>query len=217
MKAYEFLTESSNTNLLIIDVQPEYSSHSDYILAGVQNMIEAVTGGKIVIVFNDSGGGDDQHVVYNYLAGFNDFNADAEEYDEEREMWVHKRPKLVQNLTRATYLQKEYGFLRPFMDLGISDAVIIEILREMYQRKVTDSREMELTSMSERVQTEIEQSSAYWDEEGIAIQSWVPVTLLKQISPFYMMGGGRNECLREIELICNAFNIKYKRVDSLIY
>jgi hypothetical protein len=31
------------------------------------------------------------------------------------------------------------------------------------------------------------------------------------------MGGGRDECLREVELLMNAFNIKYKRIDSLVY
>ena len=57
MRAKEFITESSNTNLLIIDVQPEYSSHSNNILPGVQQMIQKANG-KIVIVYNDFGGGD---------------------------------------------------------------------------------------------------------------------------------------------------------------
>jgi len=31
------------------------------------------------------------------------------------------------------------------------------------------------------------------------------------------VGGGRMECLREVELLMNAFNIKYKRIDHLVY
>ena len=41
----------------------------------------------------------------------------------------------------------------------------------------------------------------------------VSVNLLRELRPFYMCGGGRTECLREIELLCNAFNIRYKRMD----
>jgi hypothetical protein len=32
-----------------------------------------------------------------------------------------------------------------------------------------------------------------------------------------MGGGGRDECLREIELMMNAFNFKYKRVANWLY
>ena len=40
---------------------------------------------------------------------------------------------------------------------------------------------------------------------------------LRKFNKAYIMGGGRNECLREVELLMNAFNIKYKRIDSLVY
>lgn len=216
MRANEFLTEGTGVNLLIVDVQPEYSSHSDDILPGVQNLIEKCRA-KIVIVYNDFGGGDEMADVQHYLAGISEedaygvYNDETDEYDEA------EQTVLQQKLQKATYYQKEFGFLRPFMDQGISDAVIIEIMRTMYQAKVNDSRELPLESMSERVQTDINQNGIGWEDQGISLQDWIPVTMLKQLSPFYMVGGGRQECLREIELICNAFNIRYTRVDSLIY
>ena len=46
---------------------------------------------------------------------------------------------------------------------------------------------------------------------------WISVAQLKRFSGAYIVGGGRNECLREVELLMNAFNIKYKRIDSLVY
>ena len=49
------------------------------------------------------------------------------------------------------------------------------------------------------------------------IVNWVSVGQLRKFNGAYIMGGGRNECLREVELLMNAFNIKYKRIDSLVY
>ena len=49
------------------------------------------------------------------------------------------------------------------------------------------------------------------------IVNWISVGQLRKFNGAYIMGGGRNECLREVELLMNAFNIKYKRIDSLVY
>lgn len=216
MRAQEFITEAASTNLLIIDVQPEYDDWCSNILPGVQSMITKSTG-KVVIVYNDFGGGDSADDVYNYLAG-HDSEFDGYTYDEETDEYIPaETTPLEQKLQRAEYVQKEYGFLRPFMDWGVSAHTIIYILRLMYQQKVSDSRNIPFESLPEEIQAEFNELGYGWEDEGIYTQEWVPVARLKQLSPFYMMGGGRNECLREIELICNAFNIRFKRVDSLVY
>jgi hypothetical protein len=49
------------------------------------------------------------------------------------------------------------------------------------------------------------------------IVEWTSVAQLKRFQGAYIMGGGRNECLREVELLMNAFNIGYKRIDRLVY
>jgi hypothetical protein len=215
MKSIEFITESTNTNLVIVDVQPEYADYAQRIVPDVQKMIER-SNGKVTLIYNDFGGGDSADDVYRYLAGMG--GEDDYDYDEETDEYT-ERPLTIlqQKLQQAEYLQKEYGFLRPFMDQGVSDAVIIEIMREMALRKVNDSRDMELESMSERVQKEINQCGIGWEDEGISMQDYVPVHLLKRLSPFYLCGGGRDECLREIELVCNAFNIRYTRINNLVY
>jgi hypothetical protein len=211
MRAKEFLSESSNTNLLIIDVQPEYHNYSKRILPGIQRMIEQ-SNGRVVIVFNDFGGGDTPEQVFNYLAG-HDEDYDGYVYDDETDDYIPaEQSPLETKLQNAQFIQKEYGFLRGWMDNGVADKIIIEVIRAMYQQRVYDSRDLDPESLSEDAQDILENMS-----DSIHVQDWVPVTLLKSLQLFYMMGGGRNECLREIELICNAFNIRYKRIDSLIY
>ena len=211
MRAKEFITESSNTNLLIIDVQPEYSSHSNNILPGVQQMISKANG-KIVVVYNDFGGGDTPEQVLHYLAG-HDEEYDGYVYDDETDDYIEaEQSPLEQKLHNAQFIQKEFGFLRGWMDNGVDDRIIIEVIRAMYQHKVYDSRDIQPEWVSEDAQEVLEN-----DSDSIFVQDWVPIHLLHSLQPFYMMGGGRNECLREIELICHAFNIKFKRIDSLVY
>ena len=47
--------------------------------------------------------------------------------------------------------------------------------------------------------------------------NWVSIGKLKQYAGAYVVGGGRNECLCEIRILMNAFNIRAKLIDSLIY
>jgi hypothetical protein len=208
------LIESSNTNLLIIDVQPEYDDWCNSILPRVQSMIEKSNGG-VFVVYNDFGGGDSLEDVFSYLAG----SSDEEDYydDETDEYQEPEQSAIAEKLNNAKFYQKEFGFLRDWMDQGVSDSTIIEVIRLMAQHRASDSRDLDYDSISDRAKHDLENNGIDFEDSGISMQEWVPVHFLKSISPFYMMGGGRNECLREIELFCNAFNIRYKRIDSLIY
>jgi hypothetical protein len=211
MKLRELISESSNTNLLIVDVQPEYDLASNRILPGIQNMISK-SNARVVVIYNHFGGDDTAEDVFNYLAGF-DPELGNFEYDDELDDYVEKESTpLQEKLERAEFIHKEYGFLRGFMDTGVSDHAIIETIRALYSQNVSDSHELDLTQLSTDTQQEIENSS-----EHIGVQDWVSIRLLRQLSPFYIMGGGRDDCLREIELICHAFNIRFRRIDSLTY
>jgi len=218
VRATEFITEANSTNLLVVDVQPAYGNgYADNIVDGIGEMIEK-SSGKVVILFNGNGiTPDDAHDTYQYIAQrteedeYGEYNDETDEYDEP------ESTPLMQKLQQAEFIEKEYGFLRTMMDGGVSDHTIIQVLRLMAQKKVWDSREIAWEEVPEDIQTALEEANYDWDNEGISFQDWVPIHFLKQLSPFYMMGGGRDECLREIELMCNAFNIRYKRVNSLIY
>lgn len=96
------------------------------------------------------------------------------------------------------------------MDQGVNDAAIIRMIRYLYQHKLNDARELD---DEEYIQI---MGSDKLRDEPFSI-NWTSVTQLKRFSGAYLVGGGRNECLREIELLMNAFNIRYKRIDLLVY
>jgi hypothetical protein len=115
-------------------------------------------------------------------------------------------------------IDKGYGYLRSWMDQGVSDKSIQKAIRIMYQKKISDSREivedMDDSVAAERWREILNDGSI--PDDMIAV-NWLSVSKLKAFSPFYLVGGARDECLKEVELMLNAFNIRYKRIDSLIY
>jgi len=53
--------------------------------------------------------------------------------------------------------------------------------------------------------------------DNIYCAPWFEPNDLKRYTLALMGGGGKDECLREIELMMNAFNFKFKRVRDWIY
>lgn len=194
------ITESTNTNILVVDVQPTYDAYSGAVVEGVAKLLNQSRGG-IYVLYNAEG-------------------QTADTYSDVVSYLIEQGGMQESIVDRIKYFSKEYGFFRPWMDQGVPDRIIIKTIRAMVQRRVNDSRMLDInTVLTPQEQQEFQSRFKYssWEDEGIYMPDFMPISILKQISPFYMCGGGRNECLREIELLCNAFNIRYKRIDSLIY
>jgi hypothetical protein len=126
-----------------------------------------------------------------------------------------------ENWSRVQIVDKGYAFLRAWMDEGISPAGIIKTLRLMYQSRINDSRRLFGGENSDTYE------QGFRDFLGNDFQDFVlydplitpdiSIAQLKKFSGAYLVGGGRDQCLREVEIVMNAFNIKYKRIDALIY
>lgn len=102
--------------------------------------------------------------------------------------------------------------------MGLEPSTIIKIIRELYSQKKTDSRDLEFPSFGKRTEQQsiVMHAIEEMNDNNITV-NWTSISQLKQFNNSYIMGGGRNECLREVELLMNAFNIKYKRINSLVY
>jgi len=192
MKSKE-LFESKSTNVVVCDVQPEYDKWCNRIVAPLCNFLNNQTG-KIYVWFNGQGMSSDEM-------------GDVKNYYEENGLDTEVNDRII-------FIEKEYGFLRNWIDGGVPDRIIIKVIRAMVQNKVDYSRLLNLNS----VLNDIEQEELNnWEDDGIYFPYWFEVNEIRNMSPFYICGGGKDECLKEIELICNALNIKYKRINNLVY
>lgn len=107
------------------------------------------------------------------------------------------------------------------MDHGVSAQSIIKTIRSMYQQRVNDSLMLFGGDNNPNYQASMEKLLGQdFDtdllQDPISV-NWISIAQLKKFNHCYLMGGARDRCLREVELIMNAFNIKYRRIDDLVY
>jgi hypothetical protein len=204
MKMHE-LFESRNMSCIVVDVQPEYTGINDGDeLPWVDEMMQFLNiQGPILMFVNAEDQGLTGDTVQDIKLYWEDSGFDPAKWQS------------------TQIVDKGYGYLRGWMDYEyMTDRAIVQTIREMYRQKVADSRDLfggedepdYLEKMSTLgVPTELVETG-----EMISVE-WTSVGQLKQFSGAYIMGGGRNECLREVELLMNAFNIKYKRLERFVY
>jgi len=206
MRAVEFLTEGSKHPVIVVDVQPEYCGINDgdenSVCTEIIDFVGRQTGPVLMFVNAEDQGlsGDTVRDIMTYW---------------EDSGFEHK------NWGRVKIVDKGYGYFRSWMDRGEDPAAIIKVIREMYRQKVSDSRELFGGEDSPEYATKMQELAGHafreFDLDDPLTVNWTSVAQLKQFNGAYIVGGGRNECLREVELLMNAFNIKYKRIDSLVY
>lgn len=224
MRATEFIVEGLNYPIIVVDVQPEYSGMNDgdesAVFPEIINFVNKQTGPVLMFVNAEDQGmsGDSIQSIQEY---WNDTVCPEEErytHDEETGDYIENPncPKI--NWNRFQIVDKGYGYLRSWMDYGIEPSIIIATIREMYAQKVNDTRDLRFPPFNKRTTTQSLIMGAIEEmEDDPMTVGWASVGQLKRFNGAYLVGGGRDECLREVELLMNAFNIKYKRIDSLVY
>lgn len=209
MKSKEIL-EGRNQPLIAVDIQDEYFGWSGPRSLIAKKMIEFANNqnGPILLFYN-------KQVEYGSL-----------EDNDIKEYWEHLGfdPK---NWRRVKIVPKGFGYLRKWMDNGVKDAVIIKTIREMYLQGVSNTSELYWNkkfgydkNIFRQKQEELTKLTGNYYTHGsmkdISV-NWTSIARLKEFNGAYIIGGLRTQCLREVTLLMNAFNIKYTLVNSLIY
>ena len=218
------LNEGLAHPIIVVDVQPEYSGMNDgdesSVFPQIINFVNKQTGPVLMFVNAEDQGmsGDTIQDIKQY---WDDTICPEEErytHDEETDDYIENPncPKI--NWQRFAIADKGYGYFRSWMDHGIEPATIIATIRELYQQKKNDSRELQFPAFNRRTpqQSLIMGAMQEMEDDPISV-NWTSLAQLKRFNGAYIVGGARDQCLREVELLMNAFNIKYKRIDSLIY
>ena len=196
MKITEILSEARTGSTIVVDVQPAYSSAINF----TPQLMQYLNKQKQILMLINS---DEE--------GFTeDSIQDVKEYWDENGF---------ENWNSVKLIDKGYGYLRSWMDQGISEKIIIKTIREMYSQGVIDSRELfeytdnQAKSFSNFIGNEFED---WMLDDGISVE-WISVKILKSFSGSYITGGAKNECLKEVELLMSAFNIRSTRINNFIY
>lgn len=204
MKFYE-LDEGKNTSSIVVDIQPSYEENhygesNLGIFQNVAKFLNRQKGPILMFVNADETGMTEDNVQHDIIPYWED------------KLGFH-------NWNNVTVNDKGFGYLRGWMD-QVPDAVIIKAIRLMYQNKVTDSRDLfggdESDDYAINMEAALGEFHDWMIHDPISVE-WTSVAQLKRFNGSYIMGGACKECLKEVQLLMNAFNIKYKVIEDFVY
>lgn len=141
---------------------------------------------------------------------FNGEEVGIDDTEEDIKNWLYEGGIDIEKIETIQFVEKGYGFFRSWMDAGIDEAVIQKAIRYMFSNGIFSSEDI----------PDEDRSQFDWEESMDSDPIYIPhlnVAELYALQPCYICGGGRQECLWEIEILLRAFNIKTKRIKHLIY
>ena len=202
MKVSELLLEANRNKIILVDFQPAYLGGGyghDEALSNTVDSLNKMNPTDILVFYN----GEDVGI--------------EDTADEVRVMYIEAG--LDEDIaSRMEMREKSYAWLRNFMDEGMDASIIIAIIRYMVMNRINDSRDIEPETMTQIIGEDNYKEWEHLIEGGdmISIPD-IAINELKSLSGALIGGGGKHECLKEIQLLMNAFNIKYKQVEAWMY
>ncbi len=197
MKAKEFIIEANQNSVILVDFQPAYDTGDMQYKEAIANAVSYINKKQPRVT-----------AFYN--------GADIGIEDTASEVfWHYVDNGLNEELEHLfTFKEKSYAWLRNWMDEGIDPSIIIKVIRYLVMHDLNDSREIDDEAWLALVGEDFEY---YKDREMHIYLPDISISKLKALSGSLLGGGGKHECLKEIQLLLNAFNIKYKLVQEWIY
>jgi hypothetical protein len=193
---YKVLSESRNTPLISIDIQPAYEKYCSHIMTKFVNFLNSHRG-EVYYFYNGSDVGIDD-------------TAESIKY------WLLEYGVNEDVIDKISFKEKTYAFFRNFMDSGMDRKEIISIIRYMVTNRLTDSRDIEDDKWKEILGNKYDEFYDLVNTDNIYLPD-ISFRHLKELSGCYLCGGGKDECLSEFRFLLESFNIRYTLIKSLIY
>lgn len=187
-------------SLIVVDIQPEYSSYINFIPSFI-NFLNENHGRMKSLTF-----------LYNG----NDTLGMITESD--YKMWWLENGLDEEIIESSYFYDKGYAFFRYCIDSSIDDDVISNLVRMMMEKGVNDSRDLDEGFWDDYIERygnkDVRELLEYADD-CISIPDLVDY--LSDYSDIVLCGGGINECLKEVEIALNAMDKKYGTIPKYLY
>lgn len=187
--------EQENEFLVVIDVQPAYQESIEQILY------------DIVEEINNT----DKPIIFFYVGKQMDCDNKEDVIGFLLENGVDEK-----KIDGIKFIEKDYGYLRAWMDCGIPHETIIKAVNYMKKNKIYDSRDFSDTDWSFIDNNYL--SNEILITEPIFYPDFnTKIFELKELNNLQLIGGGRYECLLEIDLFLKGIDKKTMINERLCY
>lgn len=181
----------------VVDVQPGYHPHCGFMAKRLMRALNETQAPVVALFVGDDILDDDERAVKAYWL---EHGANAE------------------LLARTRFVEKGYGFFRGWMDMGISDEDLVEVVSYMRKQGLTSSDDLD----DALLQVALTQPN----ESDISLMQSTPIYLpyyledngsLRSSREWATCGGGSDECLKEVELWMQTRGLFYERASAHTY
>lgn len=194
--------ESNKLPLFIVDIQPEYEKNMGFKIHEFCNWLNKNAGkySNIVLFWNGP------------ELGMSDLH--------EVQSWYLENGLKESVLQNIKWQDKAYAFFRYCMDSGIDEDEIVKLVQFMKSHDINDSRDLEDKNLWDEwiAQNGSKDVRELMEFAGDCIT--IP-DLMDQIKGYgkkvYVLGGGQDECLKEIEIAMKANGQEPERISQWIY
>jgi len=196
---FKVLSESGSRNLIVIDVQPEYERVLPFKISNFTEWLNNF-GGKITFLYN---GHDTLGMVI----------------ESDLQSWYLENGLDEGVIEDSNWYDKGYAFFRYCMDIGVDEDDIVALVKYMKDNNINDSRDIDSEIWDDLIeQYGIEDVRELLEhaDDMINIPD-VMEYLLRLGNNFVVVGGGANECLKEIEIALKANGQTFDRISEWVY
>lgn len=173
--------------LLVVDVQPAFDTHCHYVARRVAQRINNTAKPVVVLWVGEGLTDDTEDSVRDYLRAHG------------------ARPG---RLGLARFVEKDFGFFRPWMDWGVAPEHIVTVGKALLAAPGGNTSEsLDLEELLGDVP--VPSSPLFWPS--------FDDRRLTHLSTFETCGGANQECLAEVELWLQMQGKPFKRLDHLVY
>ena len=136
--------------------------------------------------------------------------------EDEYKNWLYENDISEELLNRIQFFDKGYAFFRNAIDAGLDENEIVKLIQYMVKNHINDSRDID-----EEAWHQIGLDDALIDHmKGNDDALFIPevLSVLGKVNGHIdLVGGGVNECLKEVELCLRAINKPFNLINEWTY
>ena len=117
-------------------------------------------------------------------------------------------------LERIEFREKPYAFLRGWMDQGVPHDAMRAVLKALRDKNIWDSRQLDADTLQSLSEDGSQLADPLFREETVED---VAALMRRYERPWATCGGGRDECLLEVELALSSADVSFERIQYLTY
>lgn len=181
----------------VVDVQPGYDNWCAFLAPRLMTALNSTTAPVVALYVGDG--------------ILNDCEADIQTY------WLmHGASEEL--VARTRFIEKGYGFFRGWMDMGIGDEELVEVVSYMRSQGLTTSDDLD----DALLEVALSEPNQFDIRRMMATTIYLPPYLednrtLLSSREWATCGGGTDQCLKEVELWMQTKGLFFERANHLTY